>query len=34
MTNPNKTGGRWMAEIVFKDESYQVMGACFEVYNE
>lgn len=23
-----------MAEIVFKDESYQVMGACFEVYNE
>ena len=23
-----------MAEIVFKDESYQIMGACFEVYKE
>lgn len=21
-------------EILFKDESYQIMGACFEVYNE
>ena len=23
-----------MAEIVFKEESYRVMGACFEVYKE
>jgi GxxExxY protein len=23
-----------MAEIVFKEESYQIMGACFEVYKE
>ena len=23
-----------MAEIIFKDESYQIMGACFEVYRE
>jgi len=23
-----------MAEIIFKDESYQIVGACFEVYNE
>jgi len=23
-----------MNEIVYKDESYQIMGACFEVYNE
>ena len=23
-----------MAEIVFKDESYAIMGACFEVYRE
>ncbi|MBX3397615.1 MAG: GxxExxY protein [Gemmataceae bacterium] len=23
-----------MAEILLKDESYRVMGACFEVYNE
>ena len=23
-----------MAEIVFKEESYQIIGACFEVYNE
>ena len=23
-----------MVEIILKDESYQVMGACFEVYNE
>ena len=22
-----------MAEIVYKDESYQIIGACFEVYN-
>ena len=21
-------------EILFKDESYQILGACFEVYNE
>jgi GxxExxY protein len=23
-----------MKDIVFKDESYAIMGACFEVYNE
>ncbi len=23
-----------MAELVLKDESYQIMGACFEVYKE
>ena len=23
-----------MPEIVYKDESYQIMGACFEVYKE
>lgn len=23
-----------MPEIVFKEESYQIMGACFEVYKE
>jgi GxxExxY protein len=23
-----------MAEIIYKDESYQIMGACFEVYKE
>jgi GxxExxY protein len=23
-----------MAEIVYKDESYRIMGACFEVYKE
>ena len=23
-----------MAEIVFKEESFQIIGACFEVYNE
>ena len=23
-----------MAEIVFKDESFAIIGACFEVYNE
>ena len=23
-----------MAELLFKDESYAIVGACFEVYNE
>jgi GxxExxY protein len=23
-----------MSEIIYKDESYRIMGACFEVYNE
>ena len=23
-----------MNEIVYKEESYQIIGACFEVYNE
>ena len=23
-----------MAEIVYKEDSYQIIGACFEVYNE
>jgi len=23
-----------MAELIYKDESYQIMGACFEVYKE
>jgi GxxExxY protein len=23
-----------MAEVVYKEESYAIMGACFEVYNE
>jgi GxxExxY protein len=23
-----------MAEIIYKQESYRIMGACFEVYNE
>ena len=23
-----------MAEIVFKEDSFQIIGACFEVYNE
>ena len=23
-----------MAEVVFKEESYKIMGACFEVYKE
>ena len=23
-----------MAEILFKDESYKIIGACFEVYNQ
>jgi GxxExxY protein len=23
-----------MVEIVYKEESYQIMGACFEVYNQ
>ena len=23
-----------MAEIVYKEESYQIIGACFKVYNE
>jgi GxxExxY protein len=29
----NREGGP-MGEILFKDESYAIMGACFEVYNE
>ncbi len=24
----------YMKDIVYKDESYRIMGACFEVYNE
>ena len=27
-------GGLAMAEILFKDESYRIIGACFEVYKE
>lgn len=23
-----------MSEIIYKDESYRIMGACFEVYKE
>jgi hypothetical protein len=23
-----------MAEIIYKEESYRIMGACFEVYKE
>jgi hypothetical protein len=23
-----------MKEIIYKDECYQIIGACFEVYNE
>ncbi len=23
-----------MAEILYKDESYKIVGACFEVYNQ
>jgi hypothetical protein len=23
-----------MAEIIYKDESFQIVGACFEVYND
>ena len=23
-----------MPEVIYKDESYRVIGACFEVYNE
>ena len=23
-----------MGEILYRDESYSIMGACFEVYNE
>ena len=23
-----------MTELLFKDECYQIVGACFEVYNE
>lgn len=23
-----------MAEIIYKDEAYKIIGACFEVYNE
>jgi hypothetical protein len=23
-----------MAEVIYKDESYRIMGACFEVYKE
>ncbi len=23
-----------MADLIFKDESFKIMGACFEVYNE
>jgi hypothetical protein len=23
-----------MAEIIYKDESYRIMGACFEVYKQ
>jgi GxxExxY protein len=23
-----------MAEVIYKDESYRIMGACFEVYRE
>ncbi len=23
-----------MVDIVFKEESFQIMGACFEVYND
>ncbi len=26
-------GGGRMPEIVYKEESYKIMGACFEVYN-
>ncbi len=26
--------GLQVVEIVFKDESYRIMGACFDVYNE
>jgi GxxExxY protein len=26
--------GKGMTEILFKEESYKVVGACFEVYNE
>jgi len=26
--------GQRMAEILFKEESYKIVGACFEVYNE
>jgi len=23
-----------MSEIIYKDESYRIMGACFEVYKD
>ncbi len=23
-----------MSDIIYKDESYKIMGACFEVYKE
>jgi GxxExxY protein len=32
--NTNGTNGRKDMEIMFKDESYAVMGACFDVYNQ
>ncbi|HSW01412.1 MAG TPA: hypothetical protein VLI39_14675, partial [Sedimentisphaerales bacterium] len=27
-------GGQMAKEMLFKEESYRIMGACFEVYNE
>ena len=29
-----RSRGRQMAEVIYKDESYRIMGACFEVYKE
>jgi hypothetical protein len=33
-TNDTKKGGRKMTEIIYKQESYDIIGACFEVYKE
>ena len=34
MGKPGERGRRMTNEMLFKEESYRIVGACFEVYNE
>ena len=33
-TTKNAKGAKREAKLLFKDESYKIIGACFEVYKE
>ena len=33
-TTKNAKGAKREVKILFKDESYKIIGACFEVYKE